>query len=201
MRKRFLSTRFMILFLTFSCIFLGVLWLIVLPMKFNEIKEFIGIISTMPEDYWLAFTGHKFRLPDLSEIAYIKAAYYISLVWIFVMIIMFGFYLNQGHKQVHKKEITIYYQMRRMILEIETIIKPDAYHETNKMLNDLLYELDYTHDFGFYSNDVCKIENQIFDEICLLYQNVKQTKINQSKVEIQLKNIFNLLNERRDMLK
>ena len=114
---------------------------------------------------------------------------------------MFGFYLNQGHKQVHKKEITIYYQMRRMILEIETIIKPDAYHETNKMLNDLLYELDYTHDFGFYSNDVCKIENQIFDEICLLYQNVKQTKINQSKVEIQLKNIFNLLNERRDMLK
>lgn len=191
----------MILFLICSCLILGAVWLVVIPIKFNEIKEFISIISTVPENYWLAVTGHQFRLPDLSEIAYIKIAYYISLAWIFLIIIMLGFYLNQGHKRVRKNEMTIYYQMRRMVLEIETIIKPSMYHDINKMLNDLLYELDYTHDFGWYSDKVCKIENRIFDDICVLYQNVKHTKIDEREIEIQLKHIFNLLNDRRDMVK
>ena len=196
-----MSIKFVLLFTVISILVLFLMWLVLIPLKFKEIAPFLDLICKTPEEIILQLNGSTIQLPDLTEIPYIKIAYYFSLAWLFIIIVMIGCCFNQPHAKPQKREAEFYYEIKRM-LDIILLYcqKNDKDKKVVNQVEELSFIFDYINDFGCYGSVVCKIEDRIFDEICKCYQMVlKEEKLN--KLALVLGGIRYDLKERSERMK
>ena len=189
MRKKKHSSSFTLSFIIISLIVILGFWMIVIPMTMNDISALIGVVGTQPDNIILTILGSDFRLPDITEISAIKAAYYMSLVWLVLVVIMIGRFLNRPHQVGKYKDTQSHYEVHRMIdfMRNKYQKEPDC-QQIVKLLKDINYDLDY-------ENDRKSIDNQVFDWICMSYLYAKYSKdqnhtikeiLNDIKMEIEV---------------